>query len=87
MSVEIIGAIGGLLIVLAWILETAEAVRRHKSLIDMKFSVIFFVAQVFLLVYSWLKQDIVFLSLSSILLAIITLEIAYSIHVKKVHKK
>jgi len=87
MSFELIGIIGGLLIVLAWVMETVEAVRKHKSLIDLKFSVIFFFAQIFLAIYSWQKQDAVFLSLSSTLLVIITFEIAYSIHVKKVHKK
>ena len=87
MVAELIGMIGGALIILAWILETAEGVRKHKSIVDLRFSAIFFVATILLTVYSWQRADMVFFYLNIILMAILVIEILYSIHVKKVHKK
>ena len=83
---ELIGIIGGLLIVLAWIWETEEAVRRHKKLIDLKFSAIFLLAAIFLSIYSWQRNDPVFLPLNIAILAIVLVEIWFSLHIKKIHK-
>ena len=85
--VEIIGIIGGLLIIFAWIWETAEAVRGHKKLVDLKFSGIFLIAAILLTIYSWERQDMVFLWINIILMIILSIEIWFSIHIKKVHKR
>ena len=87
MSPEIIGLIGGIIVVVAWLWETSEAVRRHKKLIDLKFSAMFLIAAIFLTAYSWQRSDLVFFWLNIILIIILFVEIAFSIHVKKIHRK
>lgn len=60
----IIGIIGLSLILFAWLFETVEAVREHKSLVDLRFAVIYLISVVILGVYSWLIADAVFLFLN-----------------------
>lgn len=86
MSPEIIGIIGGALIIFAWILETVESVKRHKSLIDLKFSAMFLVASALMVTYSWQIGNAVFLAINAVILAILSIEVLYSIHIKKIHK-
>ena len=84
---ELIGFAGALLIILAWAFETIEGVKKHKALIDLKFSVISLAATFILFFYSWLNNDAVFIYLNLVLFVILSLEIWYTIHIKKVHKK
>ena len=84
---EIIGIIGGLIIIIAWIMETIEALKRHKSVVDLKFAFAFILAAIFLTVYSWERADTVFFWINIVLLVILSLEIWISIHVKKVHRR
>lgn len=83
----IIGIFGGIVIIFAWLFETFEAVRRHKSLIDLKFSVMNIFGVLLLILYSWQIENAVFMYLNIALFSIELVEIAYSIAVKKVHKK
>jgi len=83
----LIGAVGGIAIILAWLLETFEAVKRHKSLIDLKFSAMSISGAFLLALYSWMSGNAVFLYLNIALICIELFEISYSIAVKKVHKK
>jgi len=83
----VIGAVGGIVLILSWAYETFEAIRRHKSLIDLKFATMNIFGMLLLLVYSWQIKNAVFMYLNIILFSIELAEIAYSIAVKKVHKK
>lgn len=83
----LIGAFGGIAIILAWLFETFEAVKRHKSLMDLKFSAMSVTGVFLLVIYSWQIGNAIFFYLNAILLLIELIEIGYSLAVKKVHKK
>ena len=83
----VVGIIGAVILVIAWAFEAVEAVKRHKSLIDLRFAFIYLVGVGVLVVYSWLIEDAVFTWLNSILLVAVLLELWYSLHIKKVHRK
>ncbi len=82
-----IGIIGSVAIIISWAYETLEAVKRRKSLIDLKFSAMNLFGVLLLILYSWQIENFLFFYLNIILFAIELLEIAYSIGVKKVHRK
>jgi lipid-A-disaccharide synthase-like uncharacterized protein len=82
-----IGIIGALLIFVAWALETIKSVRRHKSLIDLQFSVIILLGTLFLLAYSLQINDFVFIWVNMLLAGVETFEIVYSIYVRKLHRR
>jgi len=83
----ILGIIGALLILSAWAIQAEESVRRHKSLIDLKFAVIYLVATSCLAIYSYQVKDAVFFWFQIGLLSIVLFEIFYSLIVKKIHKR
>ncbi len=83
---QYIGAIGALLILGSWLFQTIKEVKKHKSLVDLKFSLIYLVGVIFLSTYSYLVSDPVFLWLNIAILLTILGEIIYSVHVKKIHK-
>jgi lipid-A-disaccharide synthase-like uncharacterized protein len=85
MSMEL-GIIGTALVVLAWVWETVDAVKRHRSLIDLKFAVINFGGTVVLIAYALSIGDPVFIILNSLISLAILAEITYSIIVRKVHR-
>lgn len=83
----IVGALGGIVIIFAWLLETFEAVKRHKKIMDLKFSALSIMGVLLLITYSWQIGNFVFFYLNIVLFFIELFEIAYSIGVKKVHRK
>lgn len=83
----LIGALGGMAIILAWLFETFEAVKRHKSLMDLRFSIMSVTGVFLLVIYSWQIGNAIFFYLNAVLLLIELVEISYSLAVKKVHKK
>ncbi|MBU3957824.1 MAG: hypothetical protein KKB25_02000 [Nanoarchaeota archaeon] len=83
----VIGAVGGIVLILSWAYETFEAIKKHKSLIDLKFATMNIFGVLLLILYSWQIENAIFLYLNIILFSIELAEIAYSIAVKKVHKK
>lgn len=83
----LIGIIGVLLILSAWAIEAEESVRKHKSLIDLKFAVIYLIATSCLAIYSYQVKDAIFFWFQIGLLAIILFEIFYTVVVKKVHRR
>lgn len=83
----VVGLIGGIALILSWAYETIEAVKRHKSLIDLKFAAMNIFGVLLLIVYSWQIENFIFLYLNVILFLIELAEISYSIAVKKVHKR
>ncbi len=86
MSALIIGLIGAAILILGWGFQAIESVRRHKSLVDLRFAFTHFSGVAFLLAYSILINDSVFIPLNVIIVSLIALEIWYSLHIKKVHK-
>ena len=81
---EILGIIGGIIIVIAWILETIESVRKHKSLVDLKFTFAFLLAAIMLTVYSSEKQDLVFFWINIALIIILAVEVLIYLKFRKV---
>ncbi|GEM_PF-1239513 len=86
MTALIIGLIGAAILIIGWTFQTVESIRRHKSLIDLRFAFTQFSGIMFLLAYSILINDSVFIPLNVIIVSLITIEIWYSLHIKKVHK-
>ena len=84
---EMMGLIGGLLILGAWALETLEAIKKHKSLLDLRFSAVSLVGAVLLAVYSAELKIWIFLWLNITIATIILFEILYSLHVEKIHRR
>lgn len=82
-----IGIAGTLLIFVAWAMETIKEVKRHRSLIDLQFSAVILAGTALLLVYSLQASDLVFIWLNSLLFGVELFEIAYSLHVKKLHRR
>ena len=82
----VFGIIGSIFLLAAWLYETIEAVREHKSLIDLKFAFIYITANFFLLSYSILINDMIFITLQVVLICLVSSEIIYSVHIKKVHR-
>ncbi|MDD5416813.1 MAG: hypothetical protein PHU12_02445 [Candidatus Aenigmarchaeota archaeon] len=82
----ILGIIGALLILTAWAVEAEESIRKHKSMMDLKFAFLYAIATSFLIIHSYQIGDAVFYWFQIGLLAIILFEIFYSIIIKKVHK-
>ena len=87
MASELIGIIGGILIVAAWIFETLQGIRSRKKLVDIKFSSLFLVAAVLLAVYSWQRSDPVFFWLNIILIIILLVEIIFTLRIKKLNSR
>lgn len=75
-----IGIAGGVLLLAAWLFETFESVRNHKSLIDLKFAFIYMISTVLLTVYAFQNNDIVFFGVNIGLIVIVMFEIAYTIY-------
>ncbi len=80
---ETIGFLGSFLILLAWILETMEAVKRHKNLIDLKFAAVYLPGVSLLAFYSYQIGSNVFLFLQIAILIIVLFEIFYTMHTKR----
>jgi lipid-A-disaccharide synthase-like uncharacterized protein len=83
----LIGIIGALCILLAWMFEAKESVDRHKRLMDLRFAAVYFIGVVLLLVHSLNIEDWVFILLNMAIAVVVVFEIWYSLHIKKVHRK
>jgi lipid-A-disaccharide synthase-like uncharacterized protein len=75
-----IGIAGAILLLVAWLFETYESVKRHKSLIDLKFAFIYIISTVLLTVYAYQNSDMVFFSVNVFLILIVLFEIVYTVH-------
>ena len=84
--IEMIGLAGGMMLLASWAFETAEEIKHHKTLLDLRFSFGHFLGIAVLAIYSFLLNLQIFIWLNIFIAAIIIFEIAYSIHVKKIHK-
>jgi lipid-A-disaccharide synthase-like uncharacterized protein len=75
-----IGIAGAILLLAAWLFETYESVKRHKSLIDLKFAFIYIISTILLTVYAYQNSDVVFFSVNVFLILIVLFEIIYTVH-------
>jgi len=75
----IVGAIGAVFILGAWVFETYEGVKRHKSLVDLRFAAVYAVGNISLLTYSWLVHDPIFLAVNASILAVVVFEMLYTV--------
>ncbi len=64
--VEIIGVIGVVCIVLAWIPETVDAIKKGKTHIPLPFLLLYIVGSSSLIAYSVILFDFVFITLNSL---------------------
>ena len=85
--IEMIGIAGGMLILAAWAFETAETMKKHKKLLDLRFSAVSLLGSVLLATYAYILDLGIFMWVNTIIALIILFEIWYSLHVRKIHKK
>ncbi len=78
-----IGIIGGALILAAWLFETYESVKNHRSLIDLKFAFIYVIGVTLLAVYGNIIGDPIFFFLNTAILSIVLFEIVHTILLKR----
>ena len=78
-----IGIAGAILLLVAWLFETFESVKRHKSLIDLKFAFIYIISTILLAIYAFQRSDFVFFSTNICLVILVLFEIVYTIHKTK----
>jgi len=74
-----IGIVGAVILILSWIYETAEGLKEHKELIDLRFAVANITAIVLLTVYSWMINNKIFFWLNVALIIVVAIEIIYTL--------
>jgi len=74
-----IGIAGAILLLVAWLFETFESVKRHKALVDLKFAFIYIASTILLTVYAYQRNDIIFFSINILLIILVLFEILYTI--------
>jgi hypothetical protein len=79
-----IGIAGAVLLLLAWLFETYECVKRHKALVDLKFAFIYITSTILLTIYAYSNNDIVFFSVNLVLIVLVLFEIFYTLYKMKV---
>lgn len=79
----IIGVIGSILLIIAWIWETWENYKKHKINIHIHFAILYAIGNSMLLYYSWQIKSSVFFVLSIILILAILIETIYSLALAK----
>lgn len=82
-----LGILGGIIIIVSWLYETEEAIRRHKSMVDLRFAVAQIVGIVLLTAYAASIRDEIFFVINFVLTVIVAFELAYSLYVKKIHRR
>jgi lipid-A-disaccharide synthase-like uncharacterized protein len=75
-----IGIAGAILLLVAWLFETFESIKRHKALVDLKFALIYITSTILLTVYAYQRNDFVFFSVNICLIVLVLFEIIYTIH-------
>jgi len=75
-----IGIAGALLLLLAWLFETYESIKKHKALVDLKFALIYITSTILLAIYSYQRNDQVFFIMQLCLIVLVLFEIFYTLH-------
>jgi lipid-A-disaccharide synthase-like uncharacterized protein len=78
-----IGIAGAVLLLMAWLFETIESVKRHKSLVDLRFAMIYIVSISLLDIYAYLREDVVFFYSNLLLIILVMFEIFYTVYKMK----
>ncbi len=81
--IEIIGIMGASLILIAWILGLVDELRNHKSLIELRFSIVTLAGTAILVYYSYIIGSSVFLFLNLGIFLTVIFEIIYTVIVSK----
>src|SRR3989344_6019880 len=87
---EILGVLGGFVLLSAWFFETEEAIRKHKKLIDLKFAFIYITGNIFMTLYSIATGNRIFIFINAAIMLLVAFEILYTLHFKvygKWHKR
>ena len=79
----IIGVVGTILLLAAWLIETFESIRKHKVSIHPHFAILYIIGISVLTYYSYLIADPIFFWLNLILLIAISSEFLYSLSKSK----
>jgi len=83
----LLGIAGGILLVIAWLLEMIDSIKKHKGLVDLKFAGIYFFGSLLLAIYAYQINDVVYLSLGIVLTSLVFFEIIYTVYAKKMKKR
>jgi len=75
-----IGIAGAILLLVAWLFETYESIKNHKTLVDLKFALIYITSTILLTVYAYQRNDFVFFWVNLGLIILVLFEIFYTIH-------
>ena len=79
-----VGIAGAILLLIAWLFETYESVKRHKALVDLKFAFIYITSTILLTIYAYSNNDLVFFSVNILLIMLVSFEIAYTVYKTKI---
>ncbi len=79
----LIGIIGSVVLVIAWVWETYEGYKKHNISVHLHFSVLYITGNLLLTWYSWRIHSMVFFILSIILICAIFGETIYAVSQKK----
>jgi hypothetical protein len=82
----IVGIIGSILLVIAWVWETWENYEQHKISVHMHFSLLYITGNILLTIYSWWIHSTIFFVLSIILIIAILAETIYSLAIGRKNK-
>ena len=74
---------GGILVLLAWALGLIDEIKSKKNLIELRFSFITLLGVTFLILYSYLIKNFIFLFLNGGIFIMVIFEIAYTIYIKR----
>ena len=83
MYVEIIGLIGAFLLMIAWMPEIINILKKGKSKMDNTFTGIILLATVILLAYSIMIDNLVFIIVNSFILFEVSISLYYSFFPRK----
>jgi len=79
----VIGIIGLSLMMVAWIAETVDLIKKKESKLDMNFAVFSIIGSILLLIYSIQIKNIIFIIMKSVVIILICISMFYSL---KLHK-
>ncbi len=81
-----LGIVGSVVLIIAWLIETAENIRKHKLVIHPHFAALYIIGNAALVYYSYAIKNQVFFWLGIVLLVAIVGELCYSLKLKRRRK-
>jgi hypothetical protein len=82
-----VGALGTIVLIVAWLWEARENIKNRKVDLHLHFSALYIIGNFLLTVYSWWIQNFIFLTLGLFLLLAIIAETAYAAKIGTVKRK